>query len=102
MSTSALDEVQAAQQALVAALDAGDAAEIEAAAAAFAVSIDALKEEGALTGEEAAARADVVRRLFDESQMRVNFLTDVVRRRLERLALLRGRDEAPVYAREGR
>jgi primosomal protein N'' len=97
-----LEKVQAAQQSLVLALDAGDAGAIEAAAAALADSIDTLKTEGAPDGAEAAVQADIVRRLFDESQMRVNFLTDVVRRRLDRLASLGGRDQVPVYAREGR
>jgi hypothetical protein len=70
MSMAVLEKVQAAQQSLVLALDAGDAGAIEAAAAALADSIDTLKTEGAPDGAEAAVQADIVRRLFDESQMR--------------------------------
>jgi len=103
MTESALDRMQAAQHALIAALDANDAAAIEAAATAFAESVAALaKAPGSIDRDEAAARADALRQLFDQGQMRVNFLTDVVRRRLDRLASIRGRDQVPVYAREGR
>jgi hypothetical protein len=103
MKAAALERVEAAQTMLIAALDASDAAAIEAAAAAFADCVDALAAApGALDRAETAERAIAVRRLFDQSQMRVNFLTDVVRRRLDRLASVRGREHAPVYDREGR
>ena len=103
MKAAALERVEAAQTALIAALDASDAAAIEAAASAFADCVDALAAApGTLDRAETAERAAAVRRLFDQSQMRVNFLTDVVRRRLDRLAAVRGRDHAPIYDREGR
>ena len=103
MSASSLEQVEAAQHALIVALDSADAAAIETAAAAFADSVESLASApGSLRGAEADGRAEAMRRLFDESQMRVNFLTDVVRRRLDALASIRGRDPVPVYAREGR
>lgn len=99
----AFERVEAAQQALLAALDSSDPAAIEAAAGAFSDSVQLLAAEApSLDRAEAALRADALRRLFDESQMRVNFLTDAVRRRLDQLAMMRGREQAMVYAREGR
>ena len=103
MTASLLDRVESAQQALAAALDSTDAAAIEAAAAAFADSIAELaKSPAVLQDAEAGRRAQALRQLFDHGQMRVNFLTDMVSRRLDQLAALRGRDRVPVYAREGR
>jgi hypothetical protein len=100
---SAFDRVEAAQHALIAALDSGDAAAIQSAATAFSDSIHALAGAPvSLDRAQVAARAETVRRLFDQSQMRVNFLTDAVRRRLDQLAAMRGRAPAAVYAREGR
>ena len=101
--TSAFERVEAAQHALIAALDSSDAAAIQTAATAFSDSVHALAASTvSLDRAEAAAHADCVRRLFDQSQMRVNFLTDAVRRRLDQLAAMRGRAPVAVYAREGR
>ena len=100
---SAFERVEKAQHALIAALDSGDAASIQAAATDFSESIHALAAAPvSLDRANAEARADAVRRLFDQSQMRVNFLTDAVRRRLDQLAAMRGRAPAATYAREGR
>jgi hypothetical protein len=103
MTDNILDRVEAAQQALASALETADAAAIEAAAAAFGDSIaDLAASTGPLNGPEAARRAEALRQSLDHSRMRVNFLTDVVARRLDGLATIRGRGRAPVYAREGR
>jgi len=100
---AAFERVEAAQHTLIAALDSSDAAAIQAAATAFSDSIHALATAPiSLNRAEVEARAEALRRLFDQSQMRVNFLTDAVRRRLDQLAAMRGHEPVAVYAREGR
>ena len=102
MSHDQLQAMKEAHEALIAALDANDIAAIEAAVAAFGDSALALRNSDAPLGPDAAARALELRRLSDLAQMRVNFLTDMVRRRLERLGAGGGRGQVALYAREGR
>lgn len=102
MSHEKLQAMTEAHEALIAALDANDTAAIEAAVSAFGDSVQALRETAEPLGPDAAERALELRRLTDQAQMRVNFLTDMVRRRLERLGEMGGRGQVAVYAREGR
>jgi hypothetical protein len=102
MSHDKLEAMKEAHDALIAALDANDIAAIEAAVAAFGDSVRALREAAEPLGPDAAARAAELRRLSDQAQMRVNFLTDMVRRRIERLGAMGGRGQVALYAREGR
>ncbi|MGZ8281510.1 MAG: hypothetical protein ACXWUN_01000 [Allosphingosinicella sp.] len=102
MSHDSLEAMKEAHLALIAALDANDIAAIEAAVATFSVSVQNLRDAAPPQGEDAADRARELRRLSDQARMRVNFLTDVVRRRRERLDAARGCGEVQLYAREGR
>lgn len=102
MSQDQLQAMEAAHEALLAALDANDTAAIDAAVSAFGDSVRALREAAEPLGPDAAARARELRRRLDQAQMRVNFLTDMARRRLDRLGEMGGRGQVAVYAREGR
>jgi hypothetical protein len=102
MSDDHLEAMKEAHLALIAALDANDIAALEAAVATFGDSVRQLRDAAPPQGEDAAARAQELHRLSDQARMRVNFLTDVVRRRRERLEAVRGRPHVQLYAREGR
>ena len=102
MTDDKYEAMKEAHEALIAALDSNDIAAIEAAVSSFGESARALRAAVDLSSPEAAERAAELRRLSDQARMRVNFLTDVVRRRLERLEAVRGRGQVALYAREGR
>ena len=102
MSRDGLQSLKEAHEALISALDSKDVAAIETAVAAFDDSLEAVRAGGLAPDADEAALAEAVLALSEQARIRVNFLTDVLRRRLERLSLLRGQGRVAVYAREGR
>ena len=102
MGPAALQAMKEAPEALIAALDANGVDAIGTAIGAFNCSLSDLKAAEP-EGDPAAvqSRADELARLSEHAQIRVNFLTDLVRRRLERLATARGQAPAAVYSRTG-
>jgi ethanolamine utilization protein EutA (predicted chaperonin) len=96
-----VEMVIAGQAALIAALDAGDVAAIEAATATLGTVLAALRARG-VVGDEAGDRIDYALRQSDAARTRVNYLADRTRQRLDRLAARRGVTQSPVYTTRGR
>ncbi len=95
--------MRGAQEALIAALDSNDIAAVETAVECCRACVETLRDDGAVSATpDVPARATELLRLSDEAQMRVNFLTDAMQRRLDRLAQAGGRGRVALYAREGR
>ena len=101
MTAAALARIEQCQAALLDALDSGDLAAIEAGIAGLGSALEAAPADWARSPEtrEAAQR---VARLASAAQMRVNFLTDMIRRRLERLSVARGQGPCATYGATGR
>jgi len=103
MSEAALDTLAAAQAAHIAALDAGDIDALESATAVLRAAIDEVRAVGGWR-----ARPDLrpllidARKRADAARARVNWLTDVTARRLDRLANATGLPRAQAYGRNGR
>jgi hypothetical protein len=95
MTAHALNEMVSCQEALIGALDANDPAAITAAAA----SLDAAVIELRRTGVPADIRDALPQALAlnQAARVRVNFLTDNVRRRLDALAAIRGTASGLTY-----
>ena len=96
MSDAGLQRLAALQDGLVHALDAGDVDRIEAAIEALAAAVDEVragKFRGVTRDHAHAALAG-----NHAAQVRVNFLTDGIRRRLAALSALRGvQPESTTY-----
>lgn len=98
MSLQILDRLASAHEALIRALDANDLAGIEGATAALAEAVDAAKAIG--VGQQAPGLKDRLSSLAvlaQAAQVRVNFLTDGVRRRTDMLAAMAGRAPTLTY-----
>jgi hypothetical protein len=103
MSTAAIDQVIAAQSALIDALDGGRVEAVEAATQALVVALAALRGEGAARASSGtAARVDHALRQTGAASVRVNYLTDRTRQRLDRIALAQGRPGAQTYDSSGK
>lgn len=101
MTRSSLAAMRDAHDALIAALDSNDIDAIEVAVASFGAAVEKVRTANQSAAEGDEVQAARLRQLSDQAQMRVNFLTDMVRRRIERLSAARGRPDAFVYSREG-
>ena len=87
MSDRALDRLTTLQDGLVRALDSGDVTAIEAAIGSLAAAADEIRAGGRQAGSGEAARAALAAN--QAAQIRVNFLTDRIRRRLAAFTALR-------------
>lgn len=98
MSLQVLDRLVRAHEALIAAFDANDLSAIEAATADLADAVEAARAMPAPAG-----RADLRERLaslaalVQAAQGRVNFLTDMVSRRVDTLSAMAGRAPTLTY-----
>ena len=88
MNDTALERLSALQEELVGALDSGKIERIEAAIDALAAAVDDIRVERSRNGERELARAAI--EANHAARIRVNFLTDSVRRRIAALSALRG------------
>jgi chromosome segregation ATPase len=102
VSEAALKAVDTAQAALIAALDAHDLDQIEHATTELAETVQALKAAGAWRAR-ADLRTDLIRLLkqADAARGRINALSDMNRRRLDRLVALTGQPRTLAYGRSG-
>lgn len=102
MIPAALERFERAQSDLIAALDSRDVAALEASVATFGKAVEDIR---ALGGWRDHPRiADQVRRcqsLAAAAGIRVNFLTDANRQRIEALATARGDIAGGAYRRDG-
>lgn len=98
---AALERIERCQAELLSALDSGDIRAIEAGIAALRDAVEEAPADWGRTPEtERMARRVAV--LAQSAQVRVNFLTDMIRRRLERLSVARGRGPCATYGASGR
>lgn len=102
MSLAALDRLEICQETLIAALDANDVEAVERAVANLHEAVNEVKAAGGWRDEASVkTRAKRVLALIEAARVRVNFLTDRNRERIEQLAALRGRIPTGAYTREG-
>lgn len=103
MSLAAIDDLIGHEKALIAALDADDVVAIERATGAFAEALERLRAIGGWRGDGAVPiRAGEAMALAEAARVRVAFLADATRRRLQRIAIATGKgDHANVYGRHG-
>lgn len=103
MSEAVLEQVIAAQAALIAALDGGRVESIEAATHALSSALASVRGEGAWRGSTGAhARVDHALRQTQAASVRVNYLADRTRQRLDSLAKLRGNSPTQTYDSRGK
>jgi len=103
MSLALLDRLTVAHEGLIGALDSNDISAIETATAELAAAVQATRDATpALSGTAARERLATLAALAQAAQVRVNFLTDGVRRRIDVLALSRGRVGNLTYGPAGR
>lgn len=100
MTQELLGRLEAAHQALIAALDANDVEAIERGIEALRTSILAVRAQGGWR-ELAGVRERALRiaQLAEAARVRVNFLTDLTSQRLQMLAAARGEASAAAYRR---
>ena len=104
MSEAALNRLTAASEGLIAALDKGNAAAVEEATQRFANAIDEVRSIGGWHGSpEIIAKLQHAMKLAEAARARVNYLTDINRRRFELLCKAAGIDSPePAYTRRAR
>lgn len=96
-----LERIERCQTELLGVLDSGDIRAIEAGIAALRDALEEAPADWSRTPDtERMARR--VATLAQSAQIRVNFLTDMIRRRLERLSVARGRGPCATYGAAGR
>jgi hypothetical protein len=96
-----VENVIAAQAGLIAALDVGEVAAIEAATATLAQLLVAMRSSGAVANVR-REHVDHALKQTDAARTRVNYLADRTRQRLDRLAERRGSRRPPTYNALGR
>lgn len=94
-----LEHVMVCQKRLIDALDARNAAAIEAATTELADALSALGTEGAVYGVE-PQRLDQARRQAEAARVRVNILSEWTRQRIDRLAEIRT-GSVSTYSKKG-
>ena len=98
MSLAVLDRLASCHEALIRALDGDDLGAIEGATLALADAV-----ASARAGQDWISTPDLKERLLSlaalaqAAQIRVNFLTDTIRRRVNVMAALRGSEPAMTY-----
>ncbi|HWI87257.1 MAG TPA: hypothetical protein VNT42_13175 [Sphingomonas sp.] len=103
MSATLLQQLNDAQAALDAALDARDLDALDAASAAVAVVVEEVRVVGGWR-DRPGLREDLVQILknAEAARGRINALTDLNRRRLDKLVSLAGAPRAVAYQRSGK
>jgi len=103
MSAAALDGLIAHEEALIAALDAGDLGGLEQAVHALRGALSNLVAVGGWhASPDLKIRLSQALRLAEAAGGRVNYLADDNRRRIDRLASVVGQPRAQAYGRTGR
>jgi hypothetical protein len=103
MSLILLDRLASCHEALIRALDGEDLHAIETATIALADAVaSARAHRDWATTPELRERLLTLAALAQAAQIRVNFLTDTIRRRVNAMAALRGAEPAMTYQPAGR
>lgn len=101
MPPSAIENLIDCQSALIRALDGGDVSAVEAATAQVARALEQVRQEAPPRREE-RGRVDYALRQAEAARGRVNFLTDRVAQRIERLPERRGHRTVQTYTNTGK
>ena len=103
MSSDALEGLIVRQEALVAALDAGDLGRLETAAQDMRGALTQVAAAGGWhVSPDLKLRLSQALRLAEAARGRVNYLADANRRRIDRFAAMAGQPRAQAYGRSGR
>ncbi len=103
MSVTALQRLEEAHEELIGALDANDVESIERRVEELKTAISAVRALGGWRETpELKDRAKRISQLGEAARIRVNFLTDMTRQRLDMLAAARGELRPGTYAPHGR
>jgi hypothetical protein len=103
MSTNALQRLEEAHEELIGALDANDVESIELKVEELRSAISAVRAMGGWRDSpELKHRAKRISQLGEAARIRVNFLTDMTRQRLQMLGAARGDVSASLYSPAGR
>ena len=98
MQLAILDALAGSHEALIRALDGDDLAEIERATAALAEAVhETRRHDGWRSAPGLKERLLSLAALAQAAQIRVNFLTDMIRRRVDAAAALRGAQPQMTY-----
>jgi hypothetical protein len=103
MSINALQRLEEAHEELIGALDANDVESIELKVEELRSAISAVRAMGGWRdAPELKNRAKRISQLGEAARIRVNFLTDMTRQRLQMLGAVRGDVSASLYSSAGR
>ena len=103
MSINALQRLEEAHEELIGALDANDVESIELKVEELRSAISAVRAMGGWRdAPELKNRAKRISQLGEAARIRVNFLTDMTRQRLQMLGAVRGDVSASLYSPAGR
>jgi len=97
MSEDGFDRLAACQDAMIRALDGGNAAAVEAAAQALRGAVEAVRAESLPANPDNRMRFAALAAQASAAQARVNFLTDGIARRIDRIAEARGLARPGTY-----
>lgn len=103
MTADPLERLEAAHEALIEALDGDDVAAIELRIDLLRGAIDAVRAQGGWRdADQLKERARRIAQLGEAARVRVNFLTDLTRQRLQILGAVRGEMACAAYGPAGR
>jgi hypothetical protein len=103
MSLTALARLEEAHEDLIGALDANDVEDIERRVEELRSAITAVRAMGGWRQTpELKERAKRISQLGEAARVRVNFLTDITRQRLEMLSAARGDFRSSLYSHPAR
>ncbi|HYD14617.1 MAG TPA: hypothetical protein VEC11_17350 [Allosphingosinicella sp.] len=98
MQLAILDTLAGSHEALIRALDGDDLAGIERATAALAEAVHEARRHDWHAAPDLKERLLSLAALAQAAQIRVNFLTDMIRRRVDAAAALRGAQPQMTYS----
>jgi adenylosuccinate synthase len=103
MSANALERLEAAHEELIGALDGDDVETIESKLEELRTAISEVRSMGGWRASpDLKTRAKRISQLGEAARIRVNFLTDLTRQRLELLSAVRGEALTGAYSHPGR
>ena len=103
MSLDTLQRLETAHERLIGALDVNDVESIEKRVEELRLAIAAVRSQGAWRdSEQVKESAERIGRLGEAARLRVNFLTDLTRQRIQMLSIARGEASGGAYLRPGR
>lgn len=97
MQLAILDTLSRSHEALIRALDGDDLADIEQATATLAEAVHEARRHDWHSAPDLKERLLSLAALAQAAQIRVNFLTDMIRRRVDAAAALRGAQPQMTY-----